>query len=679
MELAYLKGIGPKRLKLLAQMGIESTEDLLLHYPRRYEDRTQLHKLGELQDGQVATCAVTIVSVTEQRPRAGLHLLKAGVRDESGAGVATWFNQPFMKGRLTQGKTIILTGKARRQYGRLEILAQDMEPVDEAPDDETVNYGKLIPVYPSSAGLQQKLFRQAIAQILTTDCPLHEYYPDAFLINHGLMGRESAIEAVHIPKTWDELDKARERLIFDEFFFLQLSLAMMRDKDVRSEGISHQYQGSLTEPWVGQLPFALTRAQERVIGEVREDMGRPYAMARLVQGDVGSGKTAVAAWALLLAVENGYQGAIMAPTEILAQQHFETLSAWFGPLGVQVGYFAGGAQQKEARAQREALAAGTIQVAVGTHALIQEKTVFHRLGLAIIDEQHRFGVRQRTLLQEKGDHPDILIMSATPIPRTLALTVYGDLDVSRLDEMPPGRMPVQTLCILEKAREKLFHFLRQQLDMGHQAFVVCPLIEESEALDLQNAEDVYRLIGDKLRPYRAGLLHGRMSSGEKDEVMRGFAEGDTRILVSTTVVEVGVNVPAATVMVVENSERFGLAQLHQLRGRVGRGDRQSYCILVTNTDDAIALQRLKLMTETNDGFLLAEEDLVLRGPGELFGARQHGLPAFRMARLPEDMGLMERARQAAMDMIRADHALTQPQHRELRRVIDDKMIEIAKN
>ncbi|MCL2167261.1 MAG: ATP-dependent DNA helicase RecG, partial [Clostridiales bacterium] len=417
---------------------------------------------------------------------------------------------------------------------------------------------------------------------------------------------------------------------------------------------------------------------KRVIGEVREDMAKPQAMARLVQGDVGAGKTAVAAWALLLAAENAFQGAMMVPTEILAKQHYETLSAWFTPLGLKLGLFTGNLGQKESRLLRESLAAGEIQIAVGTHALIQEKIAYQRLGLIIIDEQHRFGVRQRALLQEKGDHPDVLIMSATPIPRSLALTVYGDLDISKLDEIPPGRKPVETICILEKAREKMHQFLRKELESGNQAFVVCPLIEESEVLDMQNAEEIYERLKLKLKPFPVGLLHGRMSAAEKDAVMKAFTDGTIPILVSTTVVEVGVDVPAATVMVVENSERFGLAQLHQLRGRVGRGERQAYCILVTNTEDSLALRRLKMMTETNDGFKLAEEDLLLRGPGELFGARQHGLPEFRLAKLPEDMRLMERARDAAIRLIEADPDLRQPEHEEIGRMIRGRIAEMVK-
>jgi ATP-dependent DNA helicase RecG len=615
-----------------------------------------------------------VVNVTEQRPRPGLHILKAAVKDDSGMAEAVWFNQPYLKLKLSVGTKWLMTGSVRRRFGSLEIMIRDMEPFGE--DGPEGGAGRILPVYPASAGLQQKLFRQAAAQILDAGFGLEESHSASFMEKYGLCGMSEALEEIHRPSTWEALDKARERLIFDEFFFLQLSLALMRKKDFREEGIRHVYNGTLTDVWEEGLPFDLTGAQKRVIGEIKEDMAKPYAMARLVQGDVGSGKTAVAAWALLLAAEGGRQGAMMAPTEILARQHAEVLAAWFEPLGVKVGLFTGGMGQKESRQLREALAAGEIHVAVGTHALIQEKVVFNRLGLVIIDEQHRFGVRQRALLQEKGDHPDMLIMSATPIPRTLALTLYGDLDVSRLDEAPPGRIPVTTICILEKARNKLNLLLRQELDRGNQIFVVCPLIEESEIMDIQNAEDIFAHLKTAFKPYRAGLLHGQMPGAEKEKVMGAFAAGEIKALVSTTVVEVGVDVPSATVMVIESSERFGLAQLHQLRGRVGRGGLQSYCILVTNTDEPFALKRLKLMTETNDGFRLAEEDLLLRGPGEMFGARQHGLPEFRLAKLPEDILLMEKARAAAFDIIEADPDLELPEHEGLRRAVGEKIAEM---
>lgn len=676
MDLQFIKGIGPKKKKMLGQMGLFTAEDLLQHYPRRYEDRTKLVLLGEMGDGQIGTVAAAVINVAEQRTRTGLYLLKAGIRDESGVATATWFNQPYLKARLSPGARLLLTGKARRQAGRLEILVQDMEAYGEEEGEDGAR--RILAVYPAAAGLPQKLFRQAAAQILDSGLSLPECHDATFMEKYGLLNKGKALEEIHRPKSWEDLEKARERLIFDEFFFLQLSLATLRKKDFREKGITHIHKGTLTDLWLNNLPFALTGAQKRVIEEIGKDMAKPYAMARLVQGDVGSGKTAAAAWALLLAAENGWQGAMMAPTEILARQHAETLAGWFAPLGLKVGLFYGGMGQKEKRLLGEALATGEIQVAVGTHALIQEKTAFRRLGLVIIDEQHRFGVRQRALLQEKGDHPDMLIMSATPIPRTLAMTLYGDLDISYIDEMPPGRKPVKTICIWDKARDKLNVLLRQELDGGNQAFVVCPLIEESEVMDLQNAEELFRRLESGLKPHPVGLLHGRMPAAEKERIMEAFAAGEIKALVSTTVVEVGVDVPSATVMVVENSDRFGLAQLHQLRGRVGRGERQAYCILVTNTDEPVALRRLKLMTETGDGFRLAEEDLLLRGPGELFGARQHGLPEFRLARLPEDIKLMEKARMAAFDLAEGDPGLERPEHDGLRRAIDEKMAEMTK-
>ncbi len=675
MELQFIKGIGPKKQKLLEQMGISSAEDLLLHYPRRYEDRTSLLKLGELAADQNSTVIAWVVKVEEQRPRAGLHLLKAVVKDDTALAVAIWFNQPYVKAKLVVGARLLLTGKVRRQFGKLEILVQDMELLTE--EESAEEQGKILAVYPAAQGLQQKLFRQAVAQVLDGSSSVEEHHSAAFLEKYQLMGIGEALEEIHRPKDWLLLEEARKRLIFDEFFFLQLSLVLLRKKDLHHDGLVHLPKGNLTEPWLTGLPFSLTGAQKRVIGEIKEDMAKPYAMARLVQGDVGSGKTAVAAWALLLAAENSYQGAMMAPTEILAQQHYDNFNSWFQPLGLKVGFFKGAMGQKEKRQLQEELASGQIQIAVGTHALIQEKTVFQRLGLIVIDEQHRFGVRQRALLQEKGDNPDMLVMSATPIPRTLALTLYGDLDISLLDEMPPGRKPVKTICILEKAREKLNQLLWQELEQGHQAFVVCPLIEESEAMDLQNAQEIFRQLKKRLSPFPVGLLHGRQSAAEKEEIMAAFAAGVLKALVSTTVIEVGVNVPQATVMVIENSERFGLAQLHQLRGRVGRGRLQAYCILVTNTGEALALQRLKLMTETNDGFRLAEEDMLLRGPGEFFGTRQHGLPEFRLAKLPEDRQLLERAREAALDLASQDPELAQAEHFKLNYLIKKKMAEMV--
>lgn len=675
MELDFLKGIGPRRIQLLHQMGIDSAEDLLCHFPRRYEDRTKLVNIAQLVPGEVHTLKAEITSMETQSIRRNLSLLKAVLRDSTGFAVATWFNQPFLKQKLHPGQWILLTGKVQIRFGSREILVQDYEMLTETGREEL---GRIVPVYPSIQGLNQNVFRTAIAQILESGLEIPEYLPEAFRQQHRLTGRRAAMKAIHCPDHWEMLDQARRRLIFDEFFLLQLALGRMRSAAQQQQGIRHLGREDLTGAWLADLPFQPTQAQQRVIEQVRTDMAAPHSMRRLIQGDVGSGKTVVAAWALLRAVETGHQSAMMAPTEILAKQHFDTLHAWFEPLGIRVALLKGSTTPAKKMEIIEGLKSGAIQVAVGTHALFQEAVAFKNLSLLVIDEQHRFGVRQRAMLEDKGVTPDMLVMSATPIPRTLALTVYGDLDLSSLDEMPPGRKPVQTLCILDRARPKLNALLEREIGKGFQVYVVCPLIEETETADLQNAKQLYSELAAALPHVRIGLLHGRLAASEKEAVMAAFEKGDLQLLVSTTVIEVGVNVPKATVMVVENAERFGLAQLHQLRGRVGRGGDQSYCILVTKTTEPISLKRLKLMTETNDGFRLAEEDMLLRGPGEFFGTRQHGLPEFRIAQLPGDRMLLEEARAAALDLLQRDPRLQKPEHLALNRLITQKMADMVK-
>ncbi|MGB3972710.1 MAG: ATP-dependent DNA helicase RecG [Peptococcia bacterium] len=662
--LQFLKGIGPKRAKRLAQMGLYEEVDLLYHFPRRYEDRSQLKPLQLLIPNEVETTKGTVVKTEEMKPRRNLSILKVLLQDSGGRATAVWFNQSYLKKKLLPGTQIIVTGKVSRRFGQTEIAVSEYE---EVTGENSVSSGRIVPFYPSTEGLQQKIFREAIYQICQQRMPdLPEIFTEQQREDFQLLPLKEALCSIHFPADQLALRQARYRLIFEELYILQLALAVIRHhSDIQKEGISHNPEESLCERFVENLPFRLTGAQERVISEVRADMEGEKPMQRLVQGDVGSGKTVIAAWVMLKAIGGGYQGVMMAPTEILAIQHYEALVKWFTPLGVHVALLTGGLSPKEKEATLAGIASGHYQAIVGTHALIQENVSFAKAGVIVIDEQHRFGVRQRGILEEKSINPDVLVMTATPIPRTLAMTLYGDLDISSLDELPPGRKPIITYCIAERARPKVNAFILKRLSEGAQVYVVCPLIEESELMDIQNATDRYEQLRDLVKPHKVGLLHGRMPPKDKDKIMQEFKEGKLRVLVSTTVIEVGVDVPNATVMIIENAERFGLAQLHQLRGRVGRGDKQSYCLLVTPSTQPLALERLKIMTETNDGFKLAEEDLRLRGPGEFFGNKQHGLPEFKLADLARDGEILLQARKMALQVLKEDPTLDKVEHKNL--------------
>lgn len=673
-SLQYLKGIGPWRAKLLAKLGIEQELDLLYHFPRKYEDRSNLKPLQLLEPNEVETTIGQITRIEEMMPRRGLTIIKAHLRDQTGQAAAVWFNQPYLKKQLVVGTQVIVTGKVSQRFALKEIAVSEYEVVD---GEDSVNAGRIVPFYPSTEGLNQKVWRGIIHQICEKKLPeIPEIFTDSQQAEFKLLSVDKALLALHFPPDMATLHKARFRLIFEELYLLQLALATIRrSSEVIKQGISHSPEESYSEGFIRTLPFTLTGAQERVIREVRADMEGIKPMQRLVQGDVGSGKTVIAAWAILKAIGGGYQGVMMAPTEILAQQHFATLDKWFSQLGLRTALLTGSLSAKEKNNILAGINSGQYQAIVGTHALIQENVSFARTGVIVIDEQHRFGVKQRGLLEEKGANPDVLVMTATPIPRTLAMTLYGDLDISSLDEMPPGRKPIETYCLAERARPKVNDFIKKRLANGAQIYVVCPLIEESEVLDIQNATDLAGEIQKLVKPKKVGLLHGRLSAREKEAIMQEFKEGKLQMLVSTTVIEVGVDVPNATVMIIENAERFGLAQLHQLRGRVGRGEKQSYCLLVTPSNNPLALERLKIMTETNDGFKLAEEDLRLRGPGEFFGNRQHGLPEFKIADLARDGEILLKARKLAIQVLNEDPLLEKVEHQNL----SQKVWELIKN
>ena len=666
--LRFLPGVGPRRAAQLERKGLRTVEDALFFLPLRHEDRTRLVDFRSLQPGQVATCSGTIVGLSPPPPGRSRAPLVVMLRDESGYAQASWFHGAYLARVFTRGQRLVLHGRVTRFKGAIVIQQPDYEIV-ESDDDERLHTGRLVPVYSLTAGLPQRPLRTLMWRIVDTfarDVP--EALPEAVRERRRLVALPQALSDCHFPGTDAALAIARRRLAFDDFLLLQLGLAILRSRTTRARGVQMSPRGQQVARLRASLPWPLTRAQERVWDEIRRDMAAPHPMHRLLQGDVGSGKTIVAALAVLTAVEAGYQAAVMAPTEILAEQHFMTFRQLLEPLGVPVILLTASLKPRERAARRAGLAAGEAPCVVGTHALVQEGVEFRRLGLAVVDEQHRFGVEQRARLRGKGEHPDLLVMTATPIPRTLALTLYGDLEVSVLDELPPGRRPVVTVARTESKRREIYTFLRDEIARGRQAYVVYPLVEESEALDLKAATDMARHLAEDVFPdLHVGLIHGRLGFEEKDEVMRRFKAREIHILVSTTVIEVGIDVANASVMLVEHAERFGLSQLHQLRGRVGRGPWKSVCILLTSgrlTEEA--QQRIAAMVSTNDGFRIAEVDLELRGPGEFFGTRQSGLPEFRTADLLRDAALLEEARREAQAIIAADPELRDPAHRALR-------------
>lgn len=655
-DVQYLKGVGPQRAKALRRLEIEKLEDLLYHLPRAYQDRTQLKRISQLVSGEIETVMAKVIGKQEVKTRNRLTISKLTISDGFSLAQVVWFNQPYLIKGFQTGMSVLVSGKVERKMGEIQFLNAEVETL-KAGEEKT---GEIIPIYPSTETLSQKVWRSIIKNALTVAGPfLIEFVPGKIRNKYSLLSRAEALMNIHFPSSLVLMEAARKRLAFEELFLFQLGLALRR-KGVETEkkGICHQTEGELVDKLISNLPFHLTTAQIKVVEEIKEDLARERPMTRLVQGDVGAGKTIVAAIALAYAIQGGYQGALMAPTEILAEQHFQSLNKLLGPLGVNIALLTGSIPRKEKSNILAEVKKGSQKLVIGTHALIQEEVAFANLGLAVADEQHRFGVLQRTGLQEKGTNPDILVMTATPIPRTLALTLYGDLDVSIIDQLPPGRKPIKTYWVTSQSREKVYDFARKQVENGRQVYMVCPLVEESEKISLLAAVDLASHLQEEVFPdLKVGLLHGKMKGKEKDQVMEQFRNGMLNILVSTTVIEVGVDVPNATVMIIENSERFGLAQLHQLRGRVGRGIHQSYCILIADPKTDEGKQRMRVMTQTEDGFKIAEEDLKLRGPGEFLGVKQHGFPSFHAADLLRDFKILQMARQEAFRIIEQDPQL----------------------
>ena len=667
-----LKNVGPKRAALYQKLGIETVSDLLTFYPRSYQDFTSPKMAAECRDGEPAVIEGKILrKLPPAYIRKGMVLYKLTVTDGMQNFTVTIFNNEYAYYGVHLGETYIFAGKWNRLGNAGNLAMQTYLSPGEA--------ATLRPVYPLTEGLSSRMVQLNVQDAIARALPgLPDPIPDSVRAEYGLIGFQQAVQEIHFPESQEQMETARDRLAFEELLRLTLALKFLKGRGREKTRV--RVQRPDLKPFVKSLPFPLTGAQKRVIAEILRDMASPYPMNRLLQGDVGSGKTLVAAAVSYAAIQKGYQAALMAPTEILAAQHEKTLRKFLEPMGVKVGLLTGSLTPKQKTQMREAIERGEIQMVAGTHALVQEATAFHRLGLVITDEQHRFGVHQRQMLGEKGDHPHVLVMSATPIPRTLALIVYGDLDISVIDELPAGRQPIETFSVHSDKRERALTYIRAHLDRGEQGYIVCPLIDKSDAVSAA-AATAYRdeLAEGIFKGYTVGLLHGRMKPDEKEAVMADFAAGKVQLLVATTVVEVGVDVPNATIILIENAERFGLSQLHQLRGRVGRGDKKSTCILLSDNDGEDNKRRLKVMKETCDGFVIAKEDLKLRGAGDFFGYRQHGMPSLGLADLLEDTALFAKAQAAAAEILQDDPDLQKPEHAVLKRQIDEMAAESGKN
>lgn len=662
-----LKGIGPKKASYLKNMKIETLADLLYFLPREYEDRREIKSISSLADGETTLVRATLVMMAKSKY--SFHrkqTLKLLVKDHTGSMEVLFFNASYLEKTLKPNQPYSLYGRVSIRNGKIQMIHPEISPYQ---GDSAAG---ILPIYPLTRGISQGELRkwqeEAIERNLET---FQEYLPEEIVDRNRLCSLPYAIENIHFPKDGQRLKEAKYRLVFEELLFLQTGLLLIRNKFYANKnGIVFSNEHTM-EPFIENLPYCLTNAQARVLREVNQDMESGKVMNRLIQGDVGSGKTAVAAAALYKAVKSGYQGVLMAPTEILARQHFEGLRKEFAKHDIRVGFLAGSLQPKEKRAVLAEIAQGELDIIIGTHALIQPNVQFHNLGLVITDEQHRFGVNQRSILSEKGKSPDILVMTATPIPRSLAFILYGDLDISIIDELPPGRQRIITRAVSGSQREEAYEFLKREVEKGQQAYIVAPLIEDSEVLDVRSASGLFEELQVRFNHLNLALLHGGMKQAEKDDAMDNFNKGLIDILISTVVIEVGINVPNATVMLIENAERFGLAQLHQLRGRVGRGSEQSYCVLVTEEKTKEAKERAEIMVSSNDGFYIAEKDLALRGPGEFFGTRQHGVPELKIADLTKHIKILNKVRNEAVDILEKDPFLSEKEHLNFKEKIEE--------
>jgi len=669
-NIQYIKGVGPNRATLLNKLGINTLKDLITYFPREHEDRGKVKEINELMHGEEALiCAYPVGRINELRIRKNLMLCKLIVRDETGTCQITWYNQPYLKNVFKSNVRYKFYGRVSRVSGRIEMQS----PVYE-PEDSNKNTGKIIPIYPLTYNLSQNVIRKIIeAGLSEVNGDLEEVLPQYMLEKYNLYNYNTAIKQIHFPDNFETFNKARTTLAFEELFSMQLALLRLKNKyETNKPGIKFSKEAKMSDV-INSLPFKLTKAQLRVLEEIDNDMETSKPMNRLLQGDVGSGKTIVALISAYKAVKSGYQAVIMAPTAILATQHLESFNDILKDSGIRCELLISGITKKKKEAILESLKSGEIDILIGTHAVLEENVIFNKLGLVVTDEQHRFGVRQRSTIVEKGNNPDVLVMTATPIPRTLALILYGDLDISIIDELPPNRKKIETYAVTKGLEQRVNNFIAKNVNEGRQCYVVCPLVEENEEINAKSVMEIYENYQKNIFPnYKVEYLHGKMKQKEKDSIMEEFKNGNIDILISTTVIEVGVNVPNSNIMIIENAERFGLAQLHQLRGRVGRGEYQSYCILKYQGNSQIIRERMKVISSTNDGFIISEKDLELRGTGEFFGTKQHGIPEFKIANLFEDINLLKLVQAIAIEIIGKDPLLEKEENMPLRKLVDEK-------